>query len=159
MLEAVRGHANVCSHSDAGILGRVAFVIFLGILGYAGVHKTALQALDRHAAAIKAELDEARRLREEAAKLFAEYQRKQSKAEREAAAIVSEAKADTNGSRPRRAPSWKKSFSAAPSWPRPRSAGPRRRRSPTCRPPRPMLPSPQPNSILREPQRRQVGTI
>ena len=73
----------------------VAFVIFLGILGYAGVHKTALQALDRHAAAIKAELDEARRLREEAAKLLAEYQRKQSEAEREAAAIVSEAKADT----------------------------------------------------------------
>jgi F-type H+-transporting ATPase subunit b len=72
----------------------VAFVIFLGILGYVGVHKTVLQALDKRAASIKAELDEARRLREEAAKLLAEYQRKQSEAEQEAAAIVSEAKAE-----------------------------------------------------------------
>ncbi len=72
----------------------VAFVIFLGILGYVGVHKTVLQALDKRAASIKAELDEARRLREEAAKLLAEYQRRQSQAEQEAAAIVSEAKAE-----------------------------------------------------------------
>ena len=72
----------------------VAFVIFLGILGYVGVHKTVLQALDKRAATIKSELDEASRLREEAAKLLAEYQRKQSEAESEAAAIVSEAKAD-----------------------------------------------------------------
>jgi F-type H+-transporting ATPase subunit b len=72
----------------------VAFVIFLGILGYVGVHKTVLDALDKRAARIKTELDEARRLREEAARLVAEYQRKKDEAEREAEAIVTEAKAE-----------------------------------------------------------------
>ena len=72
----------------------VAFVIFLGILGYVGVHRTVIKALDERAARIKTELDEARRLRDEAGKLLAEYQRKQGDAERQAAAIVEEAKAD-----------------------------------------------------------------
>ena len=72
----------------------VAFVIFLGILGYAGVHKTVLDALDKRAARIKTELDEARRLREEAARLVAEYRRKKDEAEREAEAIVTEARAE-----------------------------------------------------------------
>ena len=67
----------------------VAFLIFLGILAYVGVHKTVLTALDHRAARIKTELEEASRLRDEAAKLLAEYKRKQGEAEREAAAIVS----------------------------------------------------------------------
>lgn len=72
----------------------VAFVIFLGVLGYVGVHRKIIDALDQRAARIKAELDEARRLREEAARLLAEYQRKQSEAQREADAIVTEARAE-----------------------------------------------------------------
>ncbi len=72
----------------------VAFLIFLGILGYVGVHKTIIDALDKRAAGIKADLDEARRLRDEAARLVAEYQRKQHEAEREAEAIVTEARAE-----------------------------------------------------------------
>lgn len=72
----------------------VAFVIFVGVIIYVGAHKKMIEALDHRSARIKAELDEARRLREEAAKLLAEYQRKQSEAEREAAAIIAEAKAE-----------------------------------------------------------------
>jgi len=72
----------------------VAFVIFIGVLLYVGVHKKLIEALDHRSARIKAELDEARRLREEAAKLLAEYQRKQAAAEREAEAIVADAKAE-----------------------------------------------------------------
>jgi F-type H+-transporting ATPase subunit b len=72
----------------------VAFVLFLGVLLYAGAHKKILDALDQRGVRIKAELDEARRLREEAQKLLAEYQRKQLQAEREAEAIVAEAKAE-----------------------------------------------------------------
>ena len=53
-----------------------------------------IEALDHRSARIKAELDEARRLRDEAGKLLAEYQRKQREAEREAEAIVAEAKAE-----------------------------------------------------------------
>ena len=72
----------------------VAFLLFLGVLFYAGAHKTVLAALDERSARIRAELDEARRLREEAAKLLSEYQRRKSEAEHEAQAIVTEAKAE-----------------------------------------------------------------
>ena len=72
----------------------VAFVLFLGVLVYAGVHKTIIDALDQRTDRIKAELDEARRLRDEAGKLLAEYQRKQREAERDAEAIIAEAKAE-----------------------------------------------------------------
>ena len=72
----------------------VAFVLFLGVLIYAGVHKTIIDALDQRSNRIKAELDEARRLRDEAGKLLADYQRKQREVEREAEAIIAEAKAE-----------------------------------------------------------------
>ena len=36
----------------------VAFVLFLGVLVYAGAHKTVIDALDQRSARIKAELDE-----------------------------------------------------------------------------------------------------
>jgi len=72
----------------------VAFVLFLGVLVYTGVHKTMIDTLDRRSDRIKAELDEARRLRDEAGKLLADYQRKQREAEREAEAIIAEAKAE-----------------------------------------------------------------
>jgi F-type H+-transporting ATPase subunit b len=72
----------------------VAFVLFIVVLVYAGAHKKAVEALDQRAARIKAELDEARRLRDEAQKLLAEYQRRQREAESEAEAIVAEAKAE-----------------------------------------------------------------
>ena len=54
----------------------VAFAIFVGVLIYLGAHKLIIDALDERAAKIKAELDEARRLREEAQSLLAEYERK-----------------------------------------------------------------------------------
>jgi F-type H+-transporting ATPase subunit b len=72
----------------------VAFVLFIAVLIYVGAFKKAVEALDQRAARIKADLDEARRLRDEAGKLLAEYQRKQGEAEREAAAIVAESKAE-----------------------------------------------------------------
>jgi F-type H+-transporting ATPase subunit b len=48
-------------------------------------------SLDKRADKIKAELEEARRLREEAQQLLAEYQRKRKDAEKEAAGIVAAA--------------------------------------------------------------------
>ena len=72
----------------------VAFVIFVGVLFYVGAHRKIIEALDQRSAHIKAELDEARRLRDEAETLLAEYQRKQGEAEREAEAIIAEAKAE-----------------------------------------------------------------
>jgi F-type H+-transporting ATPase subunit b len=72
----------------------IAFVIFLGILAYVGVHRTILSALDKRSARIKSELDEARQLRDEARKLLADYQNKKGEAQREADAIIAGAKAD-----------------------------------------------------------------
>ena len=72
----------------------IAFVILMGVFAYLGIHKTVLKALDHRAERIKAELDDARRLKDEAAKLLAEYKNKRSSAEREAAEIISNAKAE-----------------------------------------------------------------
>jgi len=49
----------------------VAFVLFVGVLIYVGVHKKLIEALDHRSSRIQAELDEARRLRDEASKLLA----------------------------------------------------------------------------------------
>jgi F-type H+-transporting ATPase subunit b len=74
----------------------VAFVIFIGMLVYAGVPRMMIDALDQRTATIKKELDEARRLKEEAQALLAEYQRKQREAEQEAADIVAGARAEAD---------------------------------------------------------------
>jgi F-type H+-transporting ATPase subunit b len=72
----------------------VAFFACLGILAYVGAHKYILDALDQRTARIKAELDDARRLKQEAQALLAEYERKKGEAEREAADIIAGAKAE-----------------------------------------------------------------
>jgi F-type H+-transporting ATPase subunit b len=69
----------------------VAFVIFLGLLVYLGAHRRVIDGIDQRQARIKTELDEARRLREEAQALLAEYQRKHGEADREAEAIIASA--------------------------------------------------------------------
>src|SRR5215212_9851277 len=74
----------------------VAFVLFIGVLGYFGVHQLILSSVDQRRGKIKAELDEARRLKEEAQALLAEYQRKQHEAEEEAAGIIAGAKAEAD---------------------------------------------------------------
>jgi len=50
----------------------VAFVILMGVFAYLGVHRTLITALDHRRDRIKAELDDARRLKDEAAKLLAD---------------------------------------------------------------------------------------
>jgi F-type H+-transporting ATPase subunit b len=72
----------------------VAFVILMAVFAYIGVHRTVLTALDHRADRIKAELDDARRLKDEAAKLLGEYKTRRASAEREAEEIISAAKAD-----------------------------------------------------------------
>jgi len=72
----------------------VGFFVFVGLLIYLGVHKTVTKALDSRAERIKADLEEARRLKEEAAQLLAEYQRKRGQAESEAEGIIAGARAE-----------------------------------------------------------------
>jgi F-type H+-transporting ATPase subunit b len=72
----------------------VAFVILMALFAYLGIHRTVLTALDKRAERIKAELDDARRLKDEATKLLADYKAKRATAEREADEIISNAKAE-----------------------------------------------------------------
>src|ERR1700689_1201843 len=72
----------------------VGFVILLGVFAYVGVHRTVLTALDHRRDRIKSELDDARRLKDEAAKLLAEYKARHASAEREAQDIITSAKAE-----------------------------------------------------------------
>jgi F-type H+-transporting ATPase subunit b len=72
----------------------VAFVLFLGLLVYMGAHRRVITAIDDRQTRIKAELDEAVRLRQEAQAVLAEFERKGREAENEAAAIIAGAKAE-----------------------------------------------------------------
>jgi F-type H+-transporting ATPase subunit b len=72
----------------------VAFVILMGVFVYFGIHRTVLTTLDHRSDRIKAELDDARRLKDEAAKLLAEYKARHATAEREAEDIIASAKAE-----------------------------------------------------------------
>jgi F-type H+-transporting ATPase subunit b len=72
----------------------IAFVLFVLVLGYFGVHRMIFEALDQRSARIKAELDEARRLREEAAQLVEHYRQRQRAATGEAEAIITGARAE-----------------------------------------------------------------
>jgi F-type H+-transporting ATPase subunit b len=79
---------------DAEFWVAVAFVLFIAVLFKLGAHRVILGALDDRGARINAELEEARRVREEAQALLADYQRRRGEADREAEAIVVAAKAE-----------------------------------------------------------------
>ncbi len=72
----------------------IAFLIFIGILLYAKVPAKIAGLLDGRAAQIKADLEEARALREEAKALLASYERKQKEVKELADRIVSGAKSE-----------------------------------------------------------------
>jgi F-type H+-transporting ATPase subunit b len=72
----------------------VGFLILMGVFAYVGVHRTVITTLDHRRDRIKNELDDARRLKDEAAKLLAEYKARGASAEREAQDIITAAKAE-----------------------------------------------------------------
>jgi F-type H+-transporting ATPase subunit b len=69
----------------------VAFLLFIALLVYFAVPRKIISALDKRAEGIQQELAEARRLREEAQSILADYQRKQRDAEQEANDIIAQA--------------------------------------------------------------------
>lgn len=79
---------------DTSFWASLALVTFFILLASMGVFKSIGKALDDRANAIRDELDEAKRLREEAAELLASYQRRQREAEAEAEAIIDQAKSE-----------------------------------------------------------------
>ncbi|TCL75848.1 F0F1 ATP synthase subunit B [Rhizobium sp. BK251] len=76
---------------DATFFAFVGLVLFLALIVYLKVPGMMAKSLDDRADHIRNELAEAKRLREEAQHLLAEYQRKRKEAEAEAAHIVAAA--------------------------------------------------------------------
>jgi F-type H+-transporting ATPase subunit b len=68
-----------------------SFFLFLAVIWYFGVHKKLAAVLDARAERIRKELEEARRLRDEAEQVLADYKRKQKDAVKETKAIVAQA--------------------------------------------------------------------
>jgi len=88
------GHAAPGLFQDTSLYVLLAFIVVVVIFARAGVHKTMLGGLDKRAQKISDEINEARKMREEAQELLASYQRRQREAEEEAAAIIEQAKKD-----------------------------------------------------------------
>lgn len=80
------------SLSNTDFVVSIAFLIFIGILLYYKVPGLVGDMLDKRAAGIKSELDEAKALREEAQSLLASYERKQKEVQEQADRIVAAAK-------------------------------------------------------------------
>jgi F-type H+-transporting ATPase subunit b len=78
--------------SLATLWAAIALFIFLGAVIYLKVPAMLTKSLDARAAKISGELEEARKLREEAQQLLGQYQQKRKEAEKEAADIVAAAK-------------------------------------------------------------------
>ena len=70
----------------------IAFIAFVGLLVYLKVPAKLTGMLDARAAMIKAELEEARALREEAKSVLATYERRQKEVQEQAERIVSSAR-------------------------------------------------------------------
>ena len=88
-------HESLFSLSNPEFWVLVALVVFFGLLVFLKVLPGALfGALDNYSAKIKAELDEAQQLREEAQALLADVKAQRDEAERQAAGMLEAAKAD-----------------------------------------------------------------
>ena len=78
--------------NDSHFVVAFAFVLFVALLAYLGVHKLIVKMLDDRADRIRSELDEVRRLREDAQATFAEFERKHREVQTQADEIVAHAK-------------------------------------------------------------------
>jgi F-type H+-transporting ATPase subunit b len=96
-------HGEEVHHAEPMALGLapggwvgLAMLLFILILVWKGVHRLILGGLDSKIAAIRENLDEAKKLREEAEALRAEYTAKISNAEKDAEAMLEHAKSEAD---------------------------------------------------------------
>ncbi|RVV97049.1 F0F1 ATP synthase subunit B [Mesobaculum littorinae] len=76
----------------------IGFIVFIAVLMYFRVPSMLMAMLDRRAAGIRSDLDEARALREEAQTLLASYERKQTEMKEQADRIVAHARDEARAS-------------------------------------------------------------
>lgn len=93
-MNLIQASAGTPFYLDANFYVAVCVILFLALLIWKGAHKAIAKALDDRAEKIRAELDEARRLREEAQAELASLQRKQKEAEDLAEDIIKQAQRD-----------------------------------------------------------------
>lgn len=74
----------------------VALIAFIAMLAHFKIPKRVTDALDARADGIRKQLDDARRMREEAQEVLAAYQRRQKEAEAEAKAIIDQARKEAD---------------------------------------------------------------
>jgi len=79
----------------------IGFILFILMLIYFKVPGKITKILDNRAEKIKNELDEARKLREEAQAILADFQKKNNEAEKSAKALIDEAKKNSKELRER----------------------------------------------------------
>ena len=77
---------------DSSFWALVALIIFIGLIVYLKVPGMITKALDGRAEKVRSDLEEARRLREEAQAVLADFRRKTQNADEEAEAIIAQAK-------------------------------------------------------------------
>lgn len=79
---------------DVSFYVLIAFLLVVALLWKMGAHKAVIGGLDKRSQKIADELDQARKLREEAQELLAQYQRRQRTAEDEAQGLIEQARKD-----------------------------------------------------------------
>lgn len=82
------------SLGNSNFVVTIAFILFVGFLIYLKVPGKIGEQLDKRAAGIRSELDEARALREEAQILLANFERQQKDVQEQAERIVAQAKTE-----------------------------------------------------------------
>jgi F-type H+-transporting ATPase subunit b len=78
-------------HFDATFWVGIAFIAFVALLVWKGVHRVIIAGLDKRAVSIREQIEEARVLREEAQALLAQHQREQRDADKTAKEILEQA--------------------------------------------------------------------
>ena len=95
----IDAHKSFFSLANTNFIVTIAFILFCGILVYFGVPGMVTRQLDQRAEGIRRDLDEARRLREEAQTLLASYERKQTQVKEQADRIVAQARDEAKRSK------------------------------------------------------------
>lgn len=93
---AAAGDYPFLSLYNTDLVVAIAFVLFLGVLGYFRVHEILGGMLDKRAEGIRNDLDEARKLCEEAQQVLSAIERKAREMEDKAARVVEKAKRDAD---------------------------------------------------------------
>ncbi len=81
---------------DAELFVAVGFVCFIGLAFYLGAHSKLATSLDARGDRIRGELAEAERMRQEAAAILASFEGKRAQADKEAAELVAQARAEAD---------------------------------------------------------------